>query len=81
MHYKLITITYVYDASQSKDLLMNFYQYGKTAVEEGSAGTVREYILPRRGNTSGVDKLAQLMLEQGVEVNRASADFTIICPK
>jgi hypothetical protein len=63
-------------ANRHDDLLTNFYQYGKTGVEEGSTGTVREYILPRRGNTSGVDKLAQLMLEQGVEVNRASADFT-----
>ncbi len=58
------------------DLLNNFYQYGKTAVAEGAAGPVREYILPLRGNTSEVDKLAQLLLAQGVEVERAKAAFT-----
>ena len=58
------------------DLLNNYYQYGKTAIAEGSTGPVREYILPLRGNTSEVDKLAQLLLEQGVEVDRASAAFT-----
>ena len=63
-------------ASHHDDLLNNFYQYGKTAVEEGTTGPVREYILPRRGNVSEVDKLAQLLVEQGVEVRRASASFS-----
>ena len=63
-------------AAHHDELLTNFYQYGKTAVAEGTTGPVREYILPLRGNTSGVDKLAQLLLEQGVEVDRAKAAFT-----
>jgi hypothetical protein len=63
-------------AAHHDELMQHFYQYGKTGVEEGSTGSVREYILPRRGNTSAVDKLAQLLVEQGVEVRRASASFT-----
>lgn len=63
-------------ANHRADLLNNFYQYGKTAVEEGTQGPVKEYILPRRGNISAVDKLAQLLVEQGVEVKRAAAAFT-----
>jgi len=63
-------------ATHHDDVLTNFYQYGKTALEEGSAGSIREYILPRRGNTSAVDKLAQLLAEQDVELTRATADFT-----
>ena len=63
-------------AARHDDLLSNFYQYGKTSMEEGSTGPVREYILPLRGNTSAVDKLAQLLAEQGVELGRATADFT-----
>ena len=62
-------------AAHHDDLLQNFYQYGKTAVEEGATGPVREYILPRRGNVSEVDKLAQLLVEQGVEVKRSTASF------
>ncbi|MDQ6675671.1 MAG: M14 family metallopeptidase [Acidobacteriota bacterium] len=63
-------------AAHHDDLLLNYYQYAKTAIAEGTDGPVREYILPRRGNVSAVDKVAQLMLEQGVEVQRASAGFT-----
>ena len=37
---------------------------------------VKEYILPRRGNTTAVDRLAQLLVMQGVEVNRAGAAFS-----
>jgi hypothetical protein len=63
-------------AAHHDDLLRNYYAYAKTAIEEGVNGPVKEYILPRRGNTSQVDKLAQLLVEQGVEVTRADAAFT-----
>ncbi|MDP9171796.1 MAG: M14 family metallopeptidase [Acidobacteriota bacterium] len=63
-------------AAHHDELMAHFYEYGRTGVEEGTTGPVREYILPWRGNTSAVDKLAQLLVEQGVEVQRASAAFT-----
>ncbi len=53
-------------------LLENFYHYRKTAIEEGSKGPVREYIVVRRGDVSAADKLAALLAEQGVEVKRAA---------
>ena len=62
-------------ARQRQALLENFYKYRQTAVEEGGKETIREYILPRRGNTSAVDKLAVLLADQGVEVHRAAAAF------
>ncbi len=63
-------------ASRNREkLLDNFYRYRKTAVEEGSTGTPREYVLVRKGDTSAVDKLAALLSEQGVEVRRARAAF------
>lgn len=43
-------------------LLENFYQYHVTAIEEGGKEPVKEYILPRRGNVSAVDRLASLMV-------------------
>src|SRR5215472_3883455 len=58
------------------ELMKNFYDYGKSAIAEGANGLVKEYILPRRGDVSAVDKLAQLFVEQGIEVKRASAAFT-----
>ena len=55
-------------------LLQNFYDYRKSAIALGS-GAVREYILPREGNLSNVDKLASNLAFQGVEVKRATAPF------
>jgi hypothetical protein len=63
-------------ATHHDDLLKKYYEYAKTAIEEGRTGAIKEYILPRRGNTSQVDKLAQLLIEQGVEVSRSTAPFT-----
>ena len=53
-----------------------FYRYQTSALEEAARSTVKEYILPRRGNISAVDKLAQLLVLQGVEVARAAAAFS-----
>ncbi len=62
-------------ARYREQLLTNFYRYRQTAIEEGSKESIREYILPRRGDTAAVDKLALLLAEQGVEVRRATAAF------
>jgi hypothetical protein len=56
-------------------LLADFYAYRKEAVSEGLHGPVREYILPREGNVSEVDKLAHHLHDQGVEVKQALAPF------
>ncbi len=56
-------------------LLESFWRYQVTAVEEGKKETVKEYILPRRGDTGAVDKLAHILAEHGVEVRQAKADF------
>ena len=63
-------------AKNREKLLANFYDYRRTAIEEGKTEPVREYILVRRGDTSSVDKLAVLLADQGVEVKRATAAFT-----
>ena len=64
-------------ASHHDELLKNFYDYAKTAIAEGTSGPVKEYILPRRGDVSTVDKLAQLLVEQGIELKRASAALSV----
>jgi hypothetical protein len=62
-------------ANYRKPLLENFWNYQKTAVEEGRNGAVKAYVLPRRGDVAAVDKLAGLLVAQGVEVHRAAAAF------
>jgi hypothetical protein len=64
-------------AAKNRDkLLANFYQYRKSAIEEGSREPVREYIFARTGNVSAVDKLAANLAYQGIEVRRATAAFS-----
>ena len=63
-------------ARYRRQLLENFYRYRKSAIDEGTREPIREYILPRRGDTSAVDKLASNLVEQGIEVKRATAPFT-----
>jgi hypothetical protein len=62
-------------AANRQKLLADFYKHRQTAIEEGSKEPIREYILPRRGDTSAVDKLAALLVEQGIEVKRAKTPF------
>ncbi|MCX7603751.1 MAG: M14 family metallopeptidase [Bryobacteraceae bacterium] len=62
-------------ARQRQQLLESFWRYQVTAIEEGRSEPVKTYVLPRRGDTSAVDKLAALLAEHGIEVLRASADF------
>lgn len=62
-------------AQHRANLLDEFWRYRKSAIEEGSKEPVRDYILVRDGDVTKVDELAQLMIEQGAEVKRASESF------
>ncbi len=64
-------------AHNREKLLDMFYRYQTSALEDAAKDPLKEYILPRIGNTSAVDKLAQLLALQGVEVKRAAAAFNV----
>jgi hypothetical protein len=72
-HFTASIATCETSAIYRKQLLENFWKYAVTAVEEGSKEL--PFVLPRRGNVANVDKLAQLLVEQGVEVKRSTAAF------
>ena len=58
-------------ADKRIELLRNFYDYRKTAVEEGRKEDVKAFLLPRKGNTANLDKLAAILHEQGIEVQQS----------
>jgi len=60
-------------ANYRQQLLTNFWNYAKTAIEEGKKEDTKAFILPRRGDVAIVDRLAALLVEQGIEVQRAPA--------
>ncbi len=63
-------------ANHHDQLIQNFYDYRKSAMDEGKRSGIAEYVLPRTGDVSAVDKLAAHLSDQGVEVKRAAAPFT-----
>jgi hypothetical protein len=75
-HHFVASLSTAETAAQNREkLLADFYGYRKSAIEEGNTGNVKAYILPRRDDTSAVDKLAAVLDYQGVEVKRAGASF------
>lgn len=56
--------------------LNDFYDYQASAIEEGRSESIRSYIIPTQNDQSGADKLAGLLVEQGVEVGRSNESFS-----
>jgi hypothetical protein len=63
-------------AKNDKALLRYFYNYRKSAVQEGQQETVKEYILPPGRDPNRTTKLAALLMDNGIEVKRAEKPFS-----
>lgn len=75
-HHFVAGLSTVETAARNREKLLNdFYRYRRSAIEEGSKDPIREYILPRGRDAAATDKLAGLLVEQGVEVKRALEGF------
>ncbi|MBS1858411.1 MAG: peptidase M14, partial [Acidobacteria bacterium] len=75
-HHFVASVSTLETASANREKLLNdFYQYRVTAIEEGRSGAVKAYLLPRGRDAGATDKLAGILLEHGIEVNRATAPF------
>ena len=64
-------------ATNRKALLENFWNYRKTAIEEGKTEPSREYVLLRQGDTTAADKLAEILSAQGIEVRKSKDAFQV----
>ncbi len=64
-------------ATKRAGLLDSFYRYQVTTVEDGKRAAVKEYVLPRTGDVSAVDKLAHILAEHGIEVRQATAELKV----
>ncbi|MBK8096790.1 MAG: peptidase M14 [Planctomycetes bacterium] len=54
-----------------REALQAFFDYRRTAIDEGRNGPVREYVFPDRGDRTRLARLMNLLLAQGIEVHRA----------
>ncbi|MGD9264388.1 MAG: M14 family metallopeptidase [Lysobacterales bacterium] len=63
-------------AQNREKFLGEFYDYRVSAIEEGQKDDIRSYILPNQADQAAADKLAGLLVRQGVEVGRADSSFS-----
>jgi len=55
--------------------LTDFHNYQVSAIEEGQSEAVRAYVLPVQADQPATDKLAGLLVRQGIDVGRATQGF------
>jgi hypothetical protein len=63
-------------AVNREKLLSDFYDYQVTAIDEGESDSVRSYIVPTQDDQPGANKLAALLVQQGVDVGQATSSFS-----
>jgi hypothetical protein len=72
LHHFTAALTTAHTAAQNRErILRDFLEYRRSAVQEGEQGAVREYLLPPGSDPSRTDRLAQLLVTQGIDVRRA----------
>lgn len=71
-------------ARNREKFLRDFYNYRVSAIEEGRKENVRSFLIPAQDDQAGADKLAGLLVKQGVEVSRVEEETracdTILAP-
>ncbi|MDX1405143.1 MAG: M14 family metallopeptidase [Woeseiaceae bacterium] len=64
-------------AVNREKFLADFYDYQVTAIDEGEREIIRSYIVPAQSDQAAANKLAGLLVQQGVEVGRATDSFSV----
>ena len=62
-------------AANREKFLTDFFDYQVSAIDEGESDDIRSYILPTQNDQAAANKLAGLLVQQGVEVARATSSF------
>ncbi len=72
VHHFTAAITTAATAARNRDrLLRDFFEYRRTAIDEGERGDVREYIIVPGHDPSRALRLARHLVTQGIDVRRA----------
>ena len=72
VHHFTAAITTAETAARNREaILRDFFDYRRSAVQEGEKGAVREYLIPPGNDPPRLDRLADLLLLHGVEARRA----------
>jgi len=75
-HHFIASVSTLECASQNRQrLLKDFFEYRRSAIEQGRNDSVKEFILPIGTDANRTFKLVNLLLDQGIEVKRATSAF------
>jgi hypothetical protein len=76
-HHFISSLSTVENAAQNREALLKyFYDFRKSAVDEGAKEAVKEYVITPGSDPSRAAKLAATLMKSGIEVKRADAPFT-----
>jgi hypothetical protein len=64
-------------ATKREALLQHFADFRKSAVTDKRKDGIRTWLLPPGDDSALTDRLTQLLIDQGIEVKRADASFTV----
>lgn len=76
-HHFVSSLSTIENAAENREALLRyFYDYRKSAIDEGAKETVKEYIITPGSDPNRAAKLAATLMNSGIEVKRADASFT-----
>lgn len=76
-HHFVAALSTVENAATNRaDLLRYFYEYRKSAIEEGQRETVKEFIITPGNDPSRAARLAATLMQCGIEVKQAAQGFS-----
>jgi hypothetical protein len=70
-HFTAALTTAVTAAKNRESIVRDFYEFRRTAVDEGEKSAVREYVIVPGADPSRAHALARSLAQQGIEVRRA----------
>ncbi len=75
-HHFIASVSTLECASTNRQrLLKDFFAYRSSAIEQGHNNSIKEFILPKGSDANRTFKLVNLLLDQGIEVQRAKSGF------
>ncbi|UCF35547.1 MAG: peptidase M14 [Acidobacteriota bacterium] len=75
-HHFIASLSTIENAAEHRsELLRDYYDFRKSAIQKGLDGPIKEYIFPARGDRDRLAKLIRILQEQGVEVKQSTSPF------
>jgi hypothetical protein len=76
-HHFIASLSTIENTAKNREsLLRYFYDYRRTAIEEGKSEPVKEYIITPGADPNRAARLAATLMMSGIEVKRADAAFS-----